>query len=229
MSSCLCSFHMDLCFITANCSGVTHLDLRTVLAERGLAWRETSLKALCSEHGNLEILEISLTFVPSTLWIDSTALKPHFLAKTTWSTSFRPITCTPCNSQSGKNIKQHVTRTSIGLKTMPVRVRWRCPAWTSFAKRAVLTSFPKSKIWTISDVSVKLHTWMPGGKQAPEESGVYSDVFSKHTCQHFQLQDASSLWTLQTFRIFKISTRMRMLNVYSSTTWLELLRKFVRS
>lgn len=102
MSSCLFSFHMDLCFITANCSGVTHLDLRTFLAERGLAWRETSLKALCSEHGNLEILEISLTFVPSTLWIDSTARKPHFLAKTTWSTSFRPITCTPCNSQSGK-------------------------------------------------------------------------------------------------------------------------------
>lgn len=107
---------MDLCFITANCSGVTHLDLRTFLAERGLAWRETSLKALCSEHRNLEILEIALTFVPSTLWIDSTARKPHFLAKTTWSTSFRPITSTPCNSQSGKNIKQHVTRTSIAQK-----------------------------------------------------------------------------------------------------------------
>ena len=63
----------------------------------------------------------------STLWRPQAGTwAPHFLAKTTWSTSLRPMTWRRSTGDCGE--------VKMVIFGRPVRVRWRCPAWTSVKK-----------------------------------------------------------------------------------------------
>ena len=194
MSSCLFSFHMDFCFTTANCSGVTPGSAHLFgWAGLGLMWdiTEGTLQR-ASQFGDFGNFSDFRPF-DSLDWLDCTEAsflgKDHLVHKLpthnlhTMQLSKRKEHQTACHSNFNwtKNYACPCSLTVPGLNLV-------CGKGCA---HIIFQIQNLNDFWRFCQAP-----HLDAGWEA-SSGGIWRVFrFSKHTFQHFQLQNASSLWTL---------------------------------